>query len=127
MGEKAYSCAGDTCAITHLDESEERALIFYAATALFLLNFALGVLVQLRIVDTKPFRWLHHALFFAVFASAAIAAGVGFLQDEPYRWVLLPVLVLYLVLPRVRAGTRGHAALALGALILYATGLVWML
>ena len=102
-------------------------MIFYAATALFLVNFALGVLVQLRIVDTKPFRWLHHALFFAVFASAAVAAGVGFLQDEPYRWVLLPVLVLYLVLPRVKAGTRGHAALALGALILYATGLVWML
>jgi hypothetical protein len=102
-------------------------LIFYAATVLFLVNFALGILVQLRIVDTKPFRWLHHALFFAVFASAAVAAGVGFLQDEPYRWALLPVLVLFALLPRVRAGTRGHAALALGALILYATGFVWML
>ena len=102
-------------------------MIFYAATVLFLANFALGVLVQLRIVDTKPFRWLHHALFFAVFASAAVAIGVGFLQGAPYRWVLLPVLILFAVLPRVRAGTRGHAALASGALILYATGLVWML
>ncbi|HET7271764.1 MAG TPA: hypothetical protein VFI90_11835 [Rubrobacter sp.] len=102
-------------------------MIFYAATVLFLVNFALGVLVQLRIVDTKPFRWLHHALFFAVFASAAVAAAVGFLEGEPYRWVLLPVLVLFAVLPRVRAGTRGHTALALGALILYATGFVWML
>jgi len=102
-------------------------LIFYAATVLFLANFVLGVLVQLRIVDTKPFRWLHHALFFAVFASAAVAAGVGFLQGAPYRWVLLPVLVLFAVLPRVKAGTRGHAALASGALILYATGFVWML
>ena len=46
-------------------------MIFYVAMALFLANFALGVLVQFRIVDTKPFRWLHHALFFAVFASAA--------------------------------------------------------
>jgi hypothetical protein len=49
------------------------------------------------------------------------------LQGAPYRWVLLPVLILFAVLPRVRAGTPGHAALAGGALILYATGCVWML
>jgi hypothetical protein len=105
----------------------ERALIFYVAMVIFLANFALGVLVQLGIVDTKPFRWLHHALFFAVFASAAVAAGVGFLQGAPYRWALLPVLALFFVLPRVRAGTPGHAALASGALILYVTAFVWML
>ena len=102
-------------------------MIFYVAMVLFLANFALGVLVQFRIVDTKPFRWLHHALFFAVFVSAAVAAGVGFLQGAPYRWALLPVLALYFVLPRVRAGTPGHAALAGGTLILYVTGFVWML
>ena len=105
----------------------ERALIFYVAMALFLANFALGVLVQLRIVDTKPFRWLHHALFFAVFASAAVAVGVGFLQGAPYRWALLPVLALFVVLPRVRAGTPGHAALAGGAMIFYVAGFAWML
>ena len=102
-------------------------MIFYIAMVLFVANFALGVLVQFRIVDTNPFRWLHHALFFAVFASAAIAVGVGFLQGAPYRWVLLPVLVLFAFLPRVRAGTPGHAALASGAMILYVTGFVWML
>jgi hypothetical protein len=102
-------------------------LIFYIAMVLFVANFALGVLVQFRIVDTKPFRWLHHALFFAVFASAAVAVGVGFLQGAPYRWVLLPVLVLFAFLPRVRAGTPGHAALASGAMILYVSGFVWML
>jgi hypothetical protein len=107
-----------------MDEPEERALIFYVAMVLFLANFTLGILVQFRIVNTKPFRWLHHALFFA---ASAVAAGVGFLQGAPYRWVLLPVLVLFAVLPRVRAGTPGHAALASGALILYATGCVWML
>jgi isoprenylcysteine carboxyl methyltransferase (ICMT) family protein YpbQ len=102
-------------------------LIFYAATALFAANFALGVLVQFGIVDTKPFRWLHHALYFAVFASAALAVAVGFLQGAPYRWALLPVLMLYLVLPRVRAGTRGHVALACCAMIFYATGFVSLL
>ena len=97
-------------------------LIFYAATVLFLLNFALGLLVQFRIVDTKPFRWLHHALFFVVFVAAAAAALAGFLSEAPYRWALLPVLVLFAVLPYIRAGTAGHAALACGALIFYAAG-----
>jgi hypothetical protein len=78
--------------------------IFYVATVLFLLNFALGLLVQLLIVDKKPFRWLHHALFFAVFISAAAAALVGFLAGLPYRWALLPVLALLAILPYVRAG-----------------------
>ncbi len=102
-------------------------MIFYIAMVLFVANFALGILVQFRIVDTKPFRWLHHALFFAVFASAAVAVGFGFWQGAPYRWILLPVLVLFAFLPRVRAGTPGHAALASGVMILYVTGFVWML
>ncbi len=102
-------------------------MIFYAALILFLANFALGVLVQLRVVDTKPFRWLHHALFFLVFVSAALAVVVGFFVGAPYRWALLPVLVLFAILPRVRAGTPGHAALASLAMIFYATGFVLML
>ena len=102
-------------------------MIFYAAAALFLANFVLGVLVQFGVLDTKPFRWLHHALFFAVFASAALVVGVGFLQEAPYRWALLPVLALFMILPRVRAGTPGHAALASLAMIFYATGCVSLL
>ena len=104
----------------------ERALIFYIAMVLFVANFARRTrAVSHRGYET--FRWLHHALFFAVFASAAVAVGVGFLQGAPYRWVLLPVLVLFAFLPRVRAGTPGHAALASGAMIFYVTGFVWML
>jgi hypothetical protein len=102
-------------------------LIFYAAALLFLANFALGLLVQFGVLDTEPFRWLHHALFFAVFAAAVFAVGVGFLQGAPYRWALLPVLALFAILPRVRAGTPGHAALASIAMILYATGFVSLL
>ena len=99
------------------------AAAFYLAAILFLANFALGLLVQFRLVDTKPFRWLHHALFFAVFVSAVAAVAAGFAQGAPYRWALLPALVLFVVLPYVRAGTRGHAALACAALLFYALGL----
>ncbi len=91
---------------------------------MFVLNFALGILVQLRIVDSKPFRWLHHALFFAVFVSAGAAMLAGFLSGASYRWALLGVLAIFSVLPRVRAGTIGHAALACAALLFYAAG-VW--
>jgi len=52
---------------------------------------------------------------------------VGFVQEAPYRWALLPVLALFTLLPRVRAGTAGHAALASCAMIFYATGLVALL
>ncbi|CAA9450461.1 MAG: hypothetical protein AVDCRST_MAG37-2267 [uncultured Rubrobacteraceae bacterium] len=99
-------------------------MILFAATVLFVLNFALGILVQLRVVNTKPFRWLHHALFFAVFVSTAVAAFAGFLSGAPYGWALLAVLAIFVVLPRVRAGTIGHAALACVALLFYAAG-VW--
>ncbi len=98
-------------------------MIFYAATLLFLANFVLGLLVQFGVVNSKPFRWLHHALFFAAFVSAAAAVLAGFYWDESYRWALLPVLGLFVVLPYVRAGTRGHAALACASLFFYAIGL----
>jgi protein-S-isoprenylcysteine O-methyltransferase Ste14 len=97
-------------------------VIFSVAAALFAANLLLGVLVQFNVVDTKPFRWLHHALFFLVAASAAIAAAWGIWQGEPYGWLLLPVLALYFFLPKIRAGTLGHAALAGFASIFYAAG-----
>ena len=99
-------------------------MIFSVATGLLAANFALGLLVQFGVVNTKSFRWLHHALFFAVAVAAAVAVAEGFWRGAPYRWPLLPALALYAILPRVRAGTAGHAALACGALALYAIGLV---
>ncbi len=100
------------------------AAVFYLAGGLFLANFVLGLLVQFRLVDTKPFRWLHHVLFFAVFVSAVGAVAAGFAQGAQYRWALLPALVLFALLPYVRAGTPGHAALACGALFFYVVGFV---
>ncbi|TCJ18467.1 hypothetical protein E0L93_05610 [Rubrobacter taiwanensis] len=102
-------------------------IFFHAAVALFVVNFALGVAVQLRWVDTERFRWLHHALFFLVFAFAALAVFFGFLWQLPYRWALVPVLALFAVLPRVRAGTAGHAGLAGCALAFYVLGLAMTL
>src|SRR4028119_15210 len=64
-------------------------------------------------------------LLLAGFASAAMAVFIGFLSGAPYRWPLVAVLAIFAILPRVRAGTIGHAILACGALLLYAAG-VWV-
>lgn len=101
-------------------------MIFYVATALFVSNFVLGALVQLRVVDTKPFRWLHHALFFLVFVSAALAVVWGLWSGKPYGFTTIPTLPIYYFLTRVRAGTPGHAALASAAMVFYAIGVVSM-
>lgn len=102
----------------------EGAVIFYLAAACFAANFVLGVLVQLRLVDSEPFKWLHHALFFAAFVTAGAAALVALLQGSAHLWPLLGVLVLFTALPRIRAGTPAHATLASVALVLYVTGFV---
>jgi len=70
-------------------------------------------------VDSSPFKWLHHALFFAAFVSAGAAALAALLGLSAHLWPLLGILALFAVLPRIRAGTPGHAALAVAALVLY--------
>ena len=60
-------------------------LLFYIAATLFPLNLALGLLVQVRVVSTKPIRRLHHALLFMVFVPAAAGTPAGFLSGAPYR------------------------------------------
>lgn len=97
-------------------------LIFYAASVCFAANFVLGLLVQFGAVDSSPFKWLHHALFFAAFVTAGAAALAALLLQSGLLWPLLGILALFGVLPRIRAGTPGHAALAGVALILYLTG-----
>jgi hypothetical protein len=62
-----------------------------------------------------------------VVVSATAGTLAGFLSGAPYRWFLLPVLILFVILPYVRAGTPGHAALACGALFFYAAGLFQIL
>jgi hypothetical protein len=78
------------------------AVIFYAATVPFLLNFALGLLVLFYIADTKPFRWLTTPSF----RRLRLRRGDRFrrtLRGAPYRWALLPALALFAVLSCVRA------------------------
>ena len=95
-----------------------------SATALFAANLALGVLVQQRLVDTARIRWVHHALFLAVAASAAATVAAGVLTRTWGVLALLPALVAWALLPRTRGGTTRHRALALGVVPWYALAAV---
>ncbi|RKS72451.1 hypothetical protein CLV35_2695 [Motilibacter peucedani] len=102
------------------------ALVAVAATA-YACNVLLGVLVQRRLVDTSGVRWLHHALFFAVAASATAAVGAALLTRTWPALLLAPALGAWLVMPRLPGGTTRHRATALGVMPFYALALVLVL
>jgi hypothetical protein len=79
--------------------------VTYTATA------ALGTSAQLGLVNTRPFRWAHHALFAAVWVTlvAVIIAAWG----AAWFPLLVPIAVCMALIPRFRAGTRPHCTAAL--------------
>lgn len=103
--------------------------MFTAATASYALNCALGASVALRLVDTRDFRWVHHAIYIAT-ASLAAAAGTSVVWARPRREaiqaaaLLAPAVVPLAVIPY--AGTHGtrHYAVALSAAPFFLASLI---
>ena len=92
-------------------------LIVYLGTA------ALGTAAQLRLVNTHPFRWVHHVLFALVWLSLALAL----ITSWPKPWVLplIGVAIFMALLPRFRAGTRPHCLNALLGMGAYFLAIGW--
>jgi hypothetical protein len=76
----------------------------------YLVTAALGTSAQLGWVNTRPFRWLHHALFAAVWLTLAAAAWAA--RFGPALFALAAVMGCMALLPRFRPGTRAHCGLA---------------
>lgn len=95
----------------------------WTGLGLYVANVALGASVQARVVSTRRHRWVHHALYAAVFAGA-VAAALGLAAGGRAWWALTPTLVALAALPRYRGGSRAHAALALTGLAGYAAALL---
>jgi len=93
--------------------------------AVYLGTAALGTSAQLGWVNTRPFRWLHHVLFAAVWISLILAIGLSW----PHGWsgALIGVGVCMAILPRFRAGTRAHCLSALIGLGCYVTAIGWLI
>lgn len=92
-------------------------LLTYLGTA------ALGTSAQLGLVNTHPFRWLHHVLYALVLLTlgGAVVSNWG----KPFLVALIPVCMCMAIMPALRAGTRRHCLNATFGLMCYIGALVW--
>ena len=95
-----------------------RTLVTAAATS-YAANCTLGASVAAGLLDTRGYRWLHHALYIATSALTAAAALALVARGDPSGRTLLPALIPLAALPRASARTPGHAWLGLSAAPFY--------
>jgi polyferredoxin len=87
------------------------AVLPWVGLGLYIANLALGVGVQFKLVSTKRWHWVHHALYAVVFAGA-IAATLGSVILGARWWPMALTLGALAVLPRYKGGSRLHMTLA---------------
>jgi hypothetical protein len=103
--------------------------LFVAAAVAYGANCALGTAVATRVIDTRNFRWLHHALYIATCTTTAAALSSA-LWGDPRRasrraaLALLPAAAPLAAIPYL--GSRGirHPLVALTAAPFVIAGLV---
>lgn len=106
------------------------APLFLAASIAYGANVALGSAVAARLIDTRDFRWLHHALYIATCATTASALAAGFLWARPRRvsrraaLVLLPAGAPLAAIPYLGSRSIRHPLVALTAAPFIVVGLV---
>lgn len=88
----------------------------FAASALcYGANCALGTAVATRLIDTRRFRWVHHALYIATVSTTITALLVGIRSDRRAALALSPALIPLAAIPLAGTHTRRHPAIALTA------------
>jgi len=93
----------------------------FTATALsYTANCALGAAVAAKLIDTSGFRWLHHALYIATCASAAVAVGTAWWgsprgASRRAALTLMPAAVPLVAIARARTRGVSHPLIALAA------------
>lgn len=107
----------------------QAGVLVSAAAVTYTLNCLLGSSVALRLVDTRGFRWVHHALYIATCALSLLAASGAF-WASPRRTaresaaLLLPAAVPLAAIPYL--GTHGtrHPIVALMAAPFFLASLI---
>ena len=98
--------------------------LFSAATASYALNCALGASVAARVIDTRRFRWVHHALYISTSTLAGAATSSLLWSESRAGWALLPAAVPLAAIPYASARTPRHVALAASAAPFFLRSLV---
>jgi hypothetical protein len=90
---------------------------------LYGVNVLLGVGLQLHWWTLGRAKWVHHALYFAVFVVAGLST-LALLLAVGRWWGLLPTLLCLSYLPRAKGGTRLHMTLTLLGVLGYVVVLI---
>ena len=103
--------------------------LFISATAAYAANCALGAAVAARLIDTRRFRWVHHALYIVTCATTASAVVAGWSRGPgtPGRraaLALLPAAAPLAAIPYLGTHTRRHPLIALAAASFIVAGLL---
>ena len=103
-----------------------RALVT-AAAAGYAANCALGASVATGLVDTRGFRWVHHALYIATSTLTGAATVALLVRRDRALWSLLPTVPVLVAMPRASPRTPRHARVGLSAAPFYLSTLlsVW--
>ena len=107
---------------------QARALVSAAAVA-YTLNCLLGTSVALRLVDTRGYRWLHHALYAATCVLSLLAV-TGAFWAVPRRTaresaaLLLPAAVPLAAIPYLGTHSKRHPIVALVAAPFFLASLI---
>jgi hypothetical protein len=88
---------------------------FLASGLCYAANCALGTAVATRLIDTRRFRWVHHALYIATVSTTMLALAVGIRRDRTAALALAPALAPLAVIPYAGTHTRRHPLIALTA------------
>jgi hypothetical protein len=96
------------------------APLFIVAASAYAANCALGVAVATRLIDTRDFRWVHHALYIATCVTTGVAIVLGWWgrprgASRSAALLLAPAAVPLAIIPRVRTHSRRHPLTALTA------------
>ncbi|WP_337002504.1 MULTISPECIES: hypothetical protein [unclassified Microbacterium] len=105
------------------------APLFVAAATAYGLNCALGASVAGGIIDTRRFRWVHHALYIVTCATTASAVVAGWSRgpgtpDRRAALALFPAAVPFAAIPYLGTHTRRHPLVALAAAPFLVAGLL---
>lgn len=103
--------------------------LFAAAAVAYAANCALGASVALRLIDTRDWRWVHHALYIATSTLTATAVSSG-VWGRPRRAsrraavALAPAAVPLAIIPYAGTHRRRHPLVALAAAPFFIAGLM---
>lgn len=113
----------------HRRRRTNAAPLFTAATVAYAANVALGSAVAARVIDTRDFRWLHHAIYIATCAASA-AAFSAVVWGRPVHasrraaLALAPAAAPLAAIPYLGTHSRRHPLVALAAAPFIVAGLL---